>query len=128
MPDLKQLIDNNRETIISFRRALHKIPETAYKEQKTSEFVAAQLEQLGIEVQTGIARFGVAGVMPMDGTGKTVMLRSDMDALPIHEETGLPFASTHADTMHACGHDGHMAMVLGAALIMKSLKSGLHGQ
>jgi len=79
-------------------------------------------------VQSNIARFGIVGLMPMNGPGKTVMLRSDMDALPILEETGLSFSSTHRDAMHACGHDGHMAMVLGAALILKSLKENLKGQ
>jgi len=128
MSELKQLIAANKETIINYRRELHKIPETAFKEQKTSEFIAAQLEQFGVEVQTGIARFGVTGLMPMVGPGRTIMLRSDMDALPVHEETGLPFASTHPDAMHACGHDGHMAMVLGAALVLKNLKSDLQGQ
>jgi amidohydrolase len=128
MMDLKQLVEKNRETIVNYRRTLHQIPETAYTEIKTSAFVAEQLQQMGLEVQTGIAKHGVVGFMPLGEAGKTVLLRADMDALPIGEETGLPFASTHSDAMHACGHDGHMAMVLGAALVMKELKKDLAGQ
>jgi amidohydrolase len=128
MVDLKQLVEKNRETIVNYRRTLHQIPETAYTEIKTSAFVAEQLQQMGLEVQTGIAKHGVVGFMPLGDAGKTVLLRADMDALPIGEETGLPFASTHSDAMHACGHDGHMAMVLGAALVMKKLKKDLAGQ
>ncbi len=128
MPDVKQLVDKHKEAIIKFRRALHKIPETAFTEEKTSAFVAEQLEQLGLQVTSGIAKHGVVGLMPLGSHGKTVLLRADMDALPIAEETGLPFASKHEGAMHACGHDGHMAMVLGAALVMNELKESLTGQ
>ncbi len=128
MVDLKQRIDKHKETIINLRRALHKIPETAFTEEKTSAFVAEQLEKLGLQVTSGIARYGVVGLMPLGSQGKTVLLRADMDALPIQEETGLPFASVHEGAMHACGHDGHMAMGLGAALVMNELRESLTGQ
>lgn len=81
----------------------------------------------GLDVHTGIARFGVVGVMDTGKPGKTLLIRSDMDALPIAEETGLEFASIHAGAMHACGHDGHMAMVLGAATVLNKIKDTLKG-
>lgn len=75
------------------------------------------LTETGLEVQTGIAKYGVVGLMKTGRPGPTLMIRADMDALPLKEETGLPFASVHEGAMHACGHDGHMAMALGAATI-----------
>jgi amidohydrolase len=90
-------------------------------------YVANYLRQLGLDVQTGMAQFGVVGLMALARPGKTLMIRADMDALPIQEETGLPFASTHEGAMHACGHDGHMAMVLGAATVLNGIKEKLKG-
>jgi metal-dependent amidase/aminoacylase/carboxypeptidase family protein len=95
MIDLKKAVARRRDNIIAIRRALHQIPEVGYTEQKTSRFVADQLERLGIEVRSGIARFGVVGLQRFSSSGKTLMLRSELDALPIVEQTGLPFASTH---------------------------------
>lgn len=128
MDDIKSVIREYREEIVQFRRDLHQIPEPAYTEAKTSEYVADRLTRLGLEVQTGIARFGVVGTRTYSGPGKTLMLRSELDALPISEETGLPFASTHTGAMHACGHDGHMAMVLGAATVLAKLEQELTGR
>lgn len=125
--DLKQLIDEHRDLIISTRRDLHRIPETAFAEKKTSAYVAQYLEREGLEVTTGIAGTGVLGLMQAAGRGRTLMIRSDMDALPLEEDTGLAFASTHPGAMHACGHDGHMAMVLGAVTVLNQLKNRLKG-
>ena len=127
MTELKRIIEEFREQIVGHRRELHKIPETAYNEEKTGDYVARQLHDLGLEVQTGVARTGVVGLMSTGRPGKTVLLRADMDALPIKEETGLPFASEHEGNMHACGHDGHMAMVLGAALVLDKVKDKING-
>jgi amidohydrolase len=113
--------------MIKARRDLHRIPEPAYTEEKTSAYVAEYLKKEGLDVQTGIARFGVVGVMKLPSPGKTLMIRSDMDALPISEETGVSFASVHPGAMHACGHDGHMAMVLGAATVLNKVKEKLKG-
>ena len=128
MDDIKHLIGKHREKIVQFRRDLHRIPETAYTESKTAAYVAERLGRLGLAVQTGIARFGVLGVQQCSEPGKTLMLRSELDALPVSEQTGLPFASTHNGAMHACGHDGHMAMVLGAATVLSELPDRLSGQ
>ena len=127
MDEIRSLIRESAEEIIKFRRDLHQIPEPGYTEKKTSEYVAERLSRLGLDVQTGIARFGVVGTRTYPETGKALLLRSELDALPITEETGLPFASTHDGAMHACGHDGHMAMVLGAATVLTKLKPDLAG-
>ncbi len=128
MIDIKSMIQRHRQEIVDFRRDLHQIPELAYTEEKTSKYVAGCLSRLGMDTKTGIARFGVVGTLRNSGIGKTLMLRSELDALPILEETGLPFASTHNGAMHACGHDGHMAMVLGAATVLSKLDQELTGQ
>ncbi|MBM9520573.1 amidohydrolase [Desulforhopalus vacuolatus] len=125
---IKEYVQTKLPGIIELRRALHKIPETGFNEVKTSSFIARTLEQAGFEVTTGIAKTGVTALLKGNGPGKTLLLRSDIDGLPIAEETGLPFASTHPGFMHACGHDGHIAILLGTALILKELKNQFSGQ
>jgi amidohydrolase len=127
MDEIKNLLQKYREKIIQVRRDLHRIPETAYTESKTAEYVATYLDSLGLAVTAGIAKFGVLGARTFSEPGKTLMLRSELDALPVKEETDLPFASTHNGAMHACGHDGHMAMVLGAATVLSELADQLAG-
>jgi amidohydrolase len=127
MHELKTLVHQYRDLIIHTRRELHQIPEPAYTEEKTSAKVAEYLAGQGLEVQTGIAKYGVVGLMRTGRPGPTLMLRAELDALPIAEQTGLPFASTHPGAMHACGHDAHMAMVLGAATVLQKLKDPLQG-
>jgi hippurate hydrolase len=101
---------------MAWRRDLHAIPELMFDLPETAAYVAARLEALGVdEVVRGVGRSGVVGILRGRGPGRCVALRSDMDALPIREESGAPWASRHAGRMHACGHDGHMAMLLGAA-------------
>jgi amidohydrolase len=127
MLDLKSLVLDHRDFIIRVRRELHQIPEPAYTEEKTSSHVAAYLRGQGLGVQTGIAKYGVVGLMETGKPGPTLMIRADMDALPIEEQTGLAFASTHEGTMHACGHDAHMAMAIGAAVVLGRIKDRLCG-
>lgn len=99
-----------------WRRDLHAHPETAFEEHRTSDFVAAKLAEFGLEVVRGLARTGVVGVLKgRHEGGRAIGLRADMDALHIHEETNRPYASKVAGKMHACGHDGHTTMLLGAA-------------
>jgi amidohydrolase len=104
------------DEIAVWRRHLHQNPELGFEEHETAAFVADKLKSFGVdEVHTGIAGTGVVGVLRA-GTGeRSVGLRADLDALPIREETGLPWASRVEGKMHACGHDGHTAMLLGAA-------------
>lgn len=127
MVDIRSLIFAETARTIATRRDLHRIPETAFNEHKTSVFVAERLRSLGLEVRTGIAGTGIVGLLRGGNPGPTVMLRADMDALPMTEATGLPFASTHEGVMHACGHDGHMAMALGAAAVLAPLREQLSG-
>jgi amidohydrolase len=127
MDEIRDAVTRRGPEVIAHRRHLHRIPETGFKEAKTAVYVAEQLTRLGLEVHTGIAGTGVVGLLRGGRPGPTLMIRADMDALPIAEETGLPFASTHPGCMHACGHDAHMAMALGAAAVLNELKARLAG-
>ncbi len=127
MRNLEAAIRRRRDEIFGMRRELHRIPETAYEEEKTSACIADRLRRLGVTVRAGIARCGVVGLQRFGPGGTTLMLRSELDALPLAEQTGLAFASTRSGVMHACGHDGHMAMVLGAAMVMGDLDPPLNG-
>jgi amidohydrolase len=105
-----------QDELAGWRRSLHERPELGFEEVETSRFVAERLRSFGVdEVHTGIAKTGVVGVVRGRGAGGTIGLRADMDALPMSEETGRPWASRARGKMHACGHDGHTTMLLGAA-------------
>jgi IAA-amino acid hydrolase len=112
--------------IVDIRRQLHRFPELMYEEVMTSQLVRDTLDELGISYQSGIAETGVVATL---GTGESpcVALRADMDALPIHEETDVPFRSEVDGKMHACGHDCHTAMLLGAAKLLRERESELPG-
>ena len=112
--------------IIDIRRELHKHPELMYEEIKTSALVRRELDNLGISYRSPIAKTGVLASIG-NGNGPCVALRADMDALPIHEETDVPFRSEVDGKMHACGHDCHTAMLLGAAKILKSKENEFNG-
>ncbi|MBF0606815.1 MAG: amidohydrolase [Magnetococcales bacterium] len=105
--------------IRQIRRTIHEEPEVGFKEYKTGELIGRYLDGLGIGYISGVARTGIVGRLVTDERRPTVALRADMDALSLTEETGLPFASKVKGVMHACGHDGHVAMLLGAARILK---------
>jgi hippurate hydrolase len=121
MIKVKKIVsDELFEWMKEVRRAIHQWPELGYKEEKTAELVAQSLKKLGIRYQKGIAETGLVGRLVTNENAPTVALRADMDALPITEDTGLPFASQNSGVMHACGHDGHVAIVLGAAAILKA--------
>jgi amidohydrolase len=115
------------ERVIALRRDLHRHPELGFEENRTAGIVAEHLRQLGYSVHTGIAQTGVVGVMKGSAPGKTIMLRADMDALPIDEETTVDYKSTKAQAMHACGHDGHVAILLGAAELIAQSRAELAG-
>lgn len=100
------------------RRWLHQRPEIAFKEFATADYVAAELERLGLQLQRGLAGTGIVATVDGNRPGLAVGLRADMDALPVVETTGLAHASIHPGLMHACGHDGHTAMLLGAARLL----------
>jgi len=113
-----------------WRHDIHRHPELAYEETRTADIVANELRSLGMEVHTGLAKTGVVGVLTYGtGEGPMIGLRADMDALPITETTGLEYASEVSGQMHACGHDGHTTMLLGAARFLAQNKSDdLNGQ
>ncbi|TDN39116.1 amidohydrolase [Hymenobacter sp. UV11] len=121
--------------VVAWRRDIHEHPELGNEETRTAQLIAAQLKSLGLEVQTGVARTGVVGILKGGKPGRVVALRADMDGLPLTETTGLAFASTVKTTylgqpvgvMHACGHDTHVAMLLGAAEVLSQVKKDLPG-
>lgn len=115
MPVVNRIADYAEE-MKTWRRHLHQIPELALDLPKTAAYVAERLREIGVdELHEGIATSGMVAIINGQGEGPTIGLRADMDALPIPEETGVEYASGHAGNMHACGHDGHTTMLLGAA-------------
>jgi len=114
VPPLQE-IERFAGELTAWRRDIHAHPELGFEENRTSDFVAARLESWGIEVHRGIGRTGVVGVLRAGGSSRAIGLRADMDALPIEEANTFAHRSRHAGRMHACGHDGHTTMLLGAA-------------
>lgn len=120
MNKVNKIVDDELfEWIRDIRRKVHQQPELAFKEEKTAELIAKKLKTLGIKYQAGIAETGVIGKLIVNKNAPTVAIRADMDALPVTENTGLPYSSKNPGVMHACGHDGHIAIVLGVAAILK---------
>lgn len=113
--------------IIAWRRHLHAHPELSYQETSTGKYIAAQLRAFGIEVREGIAGTGVIGIVRGAKPGKAICLRADIDALPIQEKNTCDYRSTNDGVMHACGHDAHAAMVLGAGAILHALREDWGG-
>jgi hippurate hydrolase len=114
---------NDMTDVVAIRRHLHENPELGLSETQTSDFIAARLEELGYDVTRGLGQTGVVGTLRNGTSGRSVGIRADIDALPITEETGADHASRNKGVMHACGHDGHTAMLLGAAKILAERKN-----
>ena len=112
---LVDAIEENRDEMTRWRRDLHAHPELGFEERRTADFVAAKLREFGLQVHTGIGGTGVVGVLRNGNETRAIGLRADMDALPILEQNTFDHRSTHDGVMHACGHDGHTTMLLGAA-------------
>ncbi len=121
------MIENRIETykgdLVAIRHDLHMHPELVFEEHRTSAIVAKELARLGYKVTTGIAGTGVIGTLSNGAGSRTLGIRADMDALPIHEMTNLPYSSRYPGKMHACGHDGHTTMLLGAARYLAESKN-----
>lgn len=115
-------------TMVAWRRHLHMNPELSFHERATAVFVAERLQEFGLEVRTGVGGHGVIGILKGDKPGKTVVLRADMDALPIQDEKDCDYASKVPGAMHACGHDGHTSMLLGAAAYFTSHPEEVEGE
>lgn len=118
---------SQQDYIVGIRRDLHKIPELGLDLPETQAYICAELDKLGIEYRKNKTDSGIIGEIKGASGGKTVLLRADIDALPIKEDTGLPFTSQHEGKMHACGHDSHAAMLLGALKVLNEHKAELKG-
>ena len=126
--DIKSLAEQYNDYIIDRRRYYHTCPELSGEEKNTRAHLKEDLEALGItDIHELETCYGLTATIHGGKPGKTVALRADIDALPVKEETGLPFASHNEGKMHACGHDNHMAMLLGAAKILNEVKEELSG-
>lgn len=120
---IEELLERHRAELTAIRHDLHQHPEMLFEEVRTSAIVARELERLGFKVTTGIAKTGVVGTLT-NGTGsRCIGIRADMDALPIHETTNLPYSSKFPGKMHACGHDGHTTMLLGLARVLAETRN-----
>ena len=136
---ISSLIDQKamavQSKLVEWRRHIHQHPELSNREYKTAEFVAEHLKALGIEVKTAVAKTGVVGILKGEKPGPVIALRADMDALPVKERIDIPFKSmvtaeylgNTVPVMHACGHDSHIAMLLGTAKVLSSMKNELQG-
>lgn len=116
-------ISGMADELTSWRRHIHAHPELGFEEHSTAEFVAAKLEEFGVQVFKGIGKTGVVGVLREGNRPRSIGLRADLDALPIAEENAFSHKSKHEGIMHACGHDGHTAMLLGAAKYLASTRN-----
>jgi amidohydrolase len=125
--DFIQETKNIDAQLVEWRRDFHRHPELAFSEQRSAKIIADLMTAWGYEVQVGIAETGLHARLPGKTGSEGVLLRVDMDALPIHEKTGVDYASIHPGVMHACGHDGHMAIGLGVGMIMRSYADQLSG-
>lgn len=125
---VEQLTQAAAPQVVQWRRDIHAHPELGNREQRTGHVIAERLRAMGVDaIQTGVAHHGVVALIRGRQPGPVVALRSDMDALPIQEQTGLPFASQNPGVMHACGHDAHMAILLGTAQVLVQLRDVLQG-
>tara|TARA_B100000315_G_C14595281_1_gene598647 strand:- start:9676 stop:10854 length:1179 start_codon:yes stop_codon:yes gene_type:complete len=125
--NIRPEINTIKDEIINLRRHIHQHPELGYEEHNTAKLISDRLFDYGIEVSTGIGKTGVVGLLHGNDDGHCIGLRADMDALPIQETGDLPFKSVNDSVMHACGHDGHVAMLLGAAKVLSEKKDQLKG-
>ena len=128
MIDFKAQAEGLRDELIARRRDLHMHPELAFEEFRTAGIVADELRQLGLEVQTGVGKTGVVAVLEGAHDGPTVLVRADMDALPILEENKFAYASVTPGKMHACGHDGHTTIGLGVAKLLTQQRDQIAGR
>jgi len=115
------------DNMVELRRSFHMHPELGMEETRTAGIVAEELEKLGIEIETGVGGTGVVGVLRGNKQGKTIAIRADMDALPIEDRKNVDYASKVEGKMHACGHDGHTAILLGTAMLLSEMRGRING-
>lgn len=126
--ELNEKLTENFYEVVGWRRHMHMFPELSFKETKTAKFIEEKLESFGLEVKTNIGGYGVIGILNGELPGKTVALRADFDALPIQDEKETEYKSQTPGVMHACGHDGHTAALLGTAQILSSYLKHIKGK
>jgi len=124
--NIRPEVETIKDILIQWRRDFHQYPELGFEEHRTSSIISETLISFGMSPKTGVGKTGVTADLNF-GEGPTIALRADMDALPMQETSGLSFSSKHDGVMHACGHDGHMAMLLGAAKILSQMDKELTG-
>ena len=127
MDTVRKEVESLKDEVIKLRRDFHMHPELAFKEKRTAKIIENYLKKCGLEVKIGIAKTGVVGLLRGKEKGKTILLRADMDALPIEEMSKIPYKSVNEGVMHACGHDAHTAMLLVAAKILSHHKEEIKG-
>ncbi|MDB5081600.1 MAG: amidohydrolase [Chloroflexi bacterium] len=125
--DIKRQAETRRDDLVAIRRDIHRNPELAFAENRTAGVIADRLEKLGMEVQTGVAKTGVVGLLRGSRPGKTVLYRADIDALPILEQVDAEYTSRTQGVMHACGHDGHVAIGLTVAEMLAGKRNDFAG-
>lgn len=125
---IKKYAADYLQEVVAIRRHLHMNPELSFREFETANFIVAKLEEYGIPYQSGVAKTGIVALIEgKDPKSRVVALRADMDALPLSEKNEVPYRSENEGVMHACGHDAHMACLIGAARILQEIKEELHG-
>lgn len=127
MDDVKRLIGEHWEAVRQHRCWLHEHPELSHEEKNTAAYIAQALREMGLEPKENVGGYGVTAVIEGKGLGKCVGLRADFDALPVTECTGLPYTSKNPGVAHACGHDTHTAMLLGAAYVLQDMREQFSG-
>lgn len=127
MNKINQIAQEHKDYTVNYRRDFHQNPELGFKEFRTSEIIANELKSLGFEVQTNVGKTGVVGLINGNKSGTTLLLRFDMDALPIKEENSTSYISKNKGVMHACGHDGHMSIGLAVAKILSEYRDKING-
>src|SRR4030043_1249188 len=125
---LKKEIWGMKDWLVEIRRKIHMHPELGFEEVETSKLVSEWLERFGLQVKRGWAKTGVVGLLQGRKSGKTVAIRADMDALPLEEANQIPYASKVKGKMHACGHDAHVAILLGVAKFFSSMREKVEGR
>ena len=126
--DINEKLANRYDEVVSWRRYMHQHPELSFKEVKTAEYIKEKLLSFGLEVKTNIGGHGLIGILEGNQAGKTIALRADFDALPIPDEKEVPYKSQNPGVMHACGHDGHTAALLGTAEALSHFRQQLKGK
>ncbi len=128
MKNISSIAETMRDYTINLRREFHKHPEVSFHEYQTSQMILDEMSRFNVKLHQGVGKTGVVAVMDSGKPGPTVMLRFDMDGLPINEDTELEFKSTNPGVMHACGHDGHIAIGITCAKILDQIKNEYHGK